>query len=168
MIMLEISFAVNAWEYFEGLLISSLKRFFPRVGFLIFPLIFLIGLVGVLQITRTPGSISIFAAVLLGVLVLAIAGVPALRSLQYSRNPSLSAPATWRIGEKRIEIVTGRGEAKVDWKTFSRPMETWHLFLLHSAADNQKVYILPKRAFRDDPQRARFRRMAAGALGKMR
>jgi hypothetical protein len=166
--MLEITFAVRGREYFEALLISSLKRFFPRAGFLVFPLIFLIGLAGVLQITKTPGAVSLFAAVVLGVLILAVAGVPLLRSLEYSRNPSLTAPATWRIAEKRIEIAAARGRAAVEWKTFTRPMETWHLFLLHSAADVQKVYILPKRAFRDEPQRERFRRMAASALGKFR
>jgi hypothetical protein len=166
--MLEITFAVRGWEYFEGLLISSLKRIFPRIGTLVFPLIFLIGLVGVLQITAKTGSVSLFAAALLAILIVALAGVPAWRSLQYSRDGSHSTPITWRIGDKRIDIVTPQGTAKVEWRRFTRPMETWHLFLLHSAANDQSIYILPKRAFRDEPQRERFRRTVTAALGKMR
>lgn len=164
--MLEITFAVNGWEFFEGLMISSLKRTFLRAGMLIFPLLFLIGLLGVIRSSDAGWSIPMYAAILLVIIFLILTGVPALRAFQYSRNPQRSAPSTWRIGEKRIEIATDRGGAKVEWKTFARPVETWHLFLLHSAADKQTIYILPKRAFRDDAQREWFREMAKKAFGK--
>ena len=77
----------------------------------------------------------------------------------------MTAPATWRIGEARIEIRSERGESQTTWKAFTRPTETWHLFLLFSAADKQTIYILPKRAFRDAEQIARFREMAKKACG---
>ncbi len=163
---MEITFAIGGWEYFEGLLISSLKRIFPRFGLLVFPLIFLIGLTGVLWNAFDKTLLPVYAVVLVAILLAALAGVPAWRAFQYVRNPERSASATWKIAERRIEILTGRGTAKVDWKTFERPVETWHLFLLHSAANRQSVYILPKRAFRDGAQQARFRELVKRAYGK--
>jgi hypothetical protein len=158
--MLQISFAVKGWEWFEGLLISSLNRLFPRVGSLVFPLLFLIGLAGVLGFSQNKGTLPVYAVILLAILVLALCGVPALRAFQYSRNKLLLTPATWKIGENRIEILAGGKETKVNWKSFGKVTETWHLFLLPSAAHSQSVYFIPKRAFRDDAQRARFREMA--------
>jgi hypothetical protein len=164
--MVEITFATKGREFFEGLLISSIKRIFPRIGSLAFPLILLIGLYGVLQISGKVESLPVYAAILIALVLAALALVPALRALQSSRNPQRAASATWRISEKRMEILTGRGQAKVEWKTFVRPVETWHLFLLHSAADSQTIYILPKRAFRDDAQRERFREIVKKIYGK--
>jgi hypothetical protein len=166
--MLEITFAVKGWEYFEGLLISSLKRIFPRVGFLAFPVLMLIGLFGVLRISEDPVSLVVYALIASATLLLLLAVVPAVRAVQAGRNKGMSAPATWRIGDPRIEIRSERGELKTTWKAFIRPTETWHLFLLFSAADKQTIYILPKRAFRDKAQIARFREMAKKACGKMR
>jgi hypothetical protein len=158
--MLHITFTVKGWEWFEGLLISSLKRIFPRAGSLVFPLLFLIGLAGVLGFSQRKESIPIYAAILLAILVLALCGVPALRAVQYSRNQLLSTPATWKIGGDRIEILSRGKETRVSWKSFGKLTETWHLFLLPSAAHPQSVYFIPKRAFRDDAQRTRFREMA--------
>jgi hypothetical protein len=164
--MLQITFTVKGWEWFEGLLVSSLKRIFSRVGMLIFPLIFLIGLAGVLGFSKMKESIPIYAAILLAILLLLLCGVPALRAFQYSRNKLLLTPATWKIGEHRIEILSGGKETKTNWKSFGKLIETWHLFLLPSAAHTQSVYFIPKRAFRDDAQRERFREMAKKAYGK--
>jgi hypothetical protein len=164
--MLEITFSVKAWEYFEGLLISSLKRIFPRVGFLAFPIIMLIGLFGVLGLFDDPWILAASALAASAVLFLLLAIVPAWRALQSGRDPQRSAPTTWRISDQRITVSTGRGDAKVNWKTFERPIQTPHLFLLHSAADKRSIYILPKRAFQDGAQRERFRQMAIKAYGK--
>ncbi len=163
--MLQISFVVKGWEWFEGLLISSLKRIFPRAGSLVFPLLFLIGLAGVLGFSQNKNALPIYAVILLAVLLLALGGVPALRAFQYSRNKLLSTPTIWRIGGNRIEILSGGKETKVTWQSFGKLAETWHLFLLPSAAHPQSVYFIPKRAFRDDAQRARFREMAQRAQG---
>jgi hypothetical protein len=151
--MLEITFSLTAWEYFEGLLVSSLKRIFPRAGFLVFPIIMLIGLFGVLRLSSDPWTLLAYALSATAVLFLLLAVVPAWRAIQSVRDPQRS-------------FAAGRGEAKVGWKTFERPMETWHLFLLHSAADKRSVYILPKRAFQGDAERERFREMAKKAYGK--
>ncbi|OGO07263.1 MAG: hypothetical protein A3K46_05710 [Chloroflexi bacterium RBG_13_60_9] len=164
--MLEITYIVKGWEWFEGLLISSLKRIFPRVGSLVFPLIFLIGLAGVLGFSDRKESIPAYAAILLAILLLALCGVPAVRAFQYSRNKLLSTPSTWRIGAERIEILSRGKETRTGWKSFGKMTETWHLFLLPSAANTQSVYFIPKRAFRDDAQRECFREMAKRARGK--
>jgi len=164
--MLEITFSLTAWEYFEGLLVSSLKRIFPRAGFLVFPIIMLIGLFGVLRLSSDPWTLLAYALSATAVLFLLLAVVPAWRAIQSVRDPQRSSASTWKIGEKRMTVAAGRGEAKVGWKTFERPMETWHLFLLHSAADKRSVYILPKRAFQGDAERERFREMAKKAYGK--
>lgn len=163
--MVDITFTIKGWEYFEGLLVSSLKRIFPRVGFLVFPVIMLIGLFGVLRISTDPLSLLAYALAATAVLFLLLAAVPALRAVQYSRDSRMSAEATWRIRPDRIVIRTERGEAKRSWEYFDRLMETWHLFLLRSAADRQTIYILPKRAFRDADQIARFREMARKGCG---
>jgi hypothetical protein len=165
---MEITFSVGGWEYFEGLLISSWKRLFPRAGWLAFPIMFLIGLAGVLGIGVHSQAITAFALLVLAAAVLLLAGVPALRAVQSARDPQRSAPSTWKIGAGRVEIVTPRGTAKVGWKTFARPVETWSLFLLHSAADPRSVYILPKRAFRDNAERGRFRELLKKTYGKIR
>ena len=164
--MLEITYIVKGWEWFEGLLISSLKRIFPRAGSLVFPLIFLIGLGGVLGFSDRKESIPLYAAILLAILILALCGVPALRAFQYSRNKLLTAPSTWKIGAERIEILSRGKETRTGWKSFGKMSETWHLFLLPSAAHAQSVYFIPKRAFRDDAQRERFREMAKRIRGK--
>jgi hypothetical protein len=164
--MVELTFAVKALEFFEGLLISSLKRLFPRVGFLVFPIIMLVGLFGVLRISDDPIILLAYAALGFAALLILLAVVPAVRAVQSSRDKRMSATATWRIGDGRIEIRSERGTAKTDWKSFERPTETWHLFLLYSAADKRSVYILPKRAFQGDAQRERFRQMAKQAYGK--
>ncbi len=164
--MLQISFTVKGWEWFEGLLISSLKRIFPRAGSLVFPLIFLIGLAGVIGFSQNKEAIPVYAVILLAILILALCGVPALRAFQYSRNKLLQTPATWKIGGNRIEILSGGKETKAGWKSFGKLGETWHLFLLPSAAHPQSVYFIPKRAFRDEAQRARFCEMAQWAQGK--
>ena len=164
--MLQISFTVKGWEWFEGLLISSLKRIFPRAGSLVFPLIFLIGLAGVIGFSQNKEALPLYALSLLAILILALCGVPALRAFQYSRNKLLQNPSTWRIGGNRIEILSGGKETKVNWKSFGKLAETWHLFLLPSAAHPQSVYFIPKRAFRDEAQRVRFREMAQWAQGK--
>jgi hypothetical protein len=166
--MVEITFSVRGREYFEGLIVSSLKRIFPRIGFLVFPIILLIGLLGVLRISDKAGSLPVYALIILVITLLLLTGIPALRAVQYSRNTQLSAPQTWRIGATRIEIVTTRGDAKVGWKSFERPTETWHLFLLYSANNNQSIYILPKHAFRDGAQMERFREIVRKACGKIR
>ncbi len=165
--MVELTFAVKGREYFEGLLISSLKRIFPRFGFAVFPIIMLIGLLGVIGISDNPGSLVGYALILFVLLLAILAAVPALRAIQYSRDIKLSAPATWRIGDQRIEIRSERGESKATWKSFERPTETWNLFLLYSTANKQAIYILPKRAFRDGAQMDRFREMARKACGKI-
>ena len=164
--MVEITFAITGWEYFEGLLISSLKRIFPRVGFLVFPLIMLIGLFGVLRISDDPLSLLAYALAAAAGLFLLLAVVPALRALQYSRDRRMSAEASWRIRPDRIDIRTERGTVKRNWKTFDQMTETWHLFLLRSAADRQTIHILPKRAFRDRAQVVRFKEMARRGCGK--
>ncbi|MBN1439349.1 MAG: YcxB family protein [Anaerolineales bacterium] len=166
--MVEITFALTGWEYFEGLLVSSLKRIFPRVGFLAFPVIMLIGLFGVLRISDDPLSLAAYALAACALLFVLLAVVPAVRAVQYARSKDRAQPATWRFGEGRIEIRIGGNGKKTDWKAFARPAETWHLFLLYSAADGRTIYILPKRAFRDKPRQDRFREMAVKALGKMR
>jgi hypothetical protein len=164
--MLQISFIVKGWEWFEGLLISSLKRVFPRVGTLVFPLLFLIGLAGVLGYSQNREALPVYAVILLAILIFALCGVPALRAFQYSRNPLLSTPATWKIGGDRIEILSRGKATRVSWKSFGKLTETWHLFLLPSAAHPQSIYFIPKRAFRDNAQRIRFREMAKRAQGK--
>jgi hypothetical protein len=165
--MVEITFAVNGWEYFEGLLISSLKRIFPRAGFLAFPILMLVGLFGVLRISDDPVSILAYAAAVFAALLLLLAVVPALRAFRYGRDSRMSAAATWRIGFPRIDVRSERGELHTAWKAFERPTETWHLFLLYSAADKQTIYILPKRAVRDQAQTERFRGLARKACGKI-
>ena len=155
--MLEITFAIKAREFFEGLLISSLKRIFPRASFYIFPIIMLIGLFGVLGFSDNPGTLLGYALILFVLILLALSAVPIVRAIQYSRSPRMSASTTWRIGDQQIAIRSDRGESKTNWKSFERPTETWHLFLLYSAAEKQSIYFLPKRAFRDDARRERFR-----------
>jgi hypothetical protein len=157
---MQITFTVKGWEWFEGLLISSLKRIFPRAGSLVFPLLFLIGLGGVIGFSERKEAIPVYAAVLLAILVLALCGVPALRAFQYSRNKLLATGATWKIGENRIEIFSAGKETRAAWTSFGKMTETWHLFLLPSATHAQSVYIVPKRAFRDDGQRQHFRELA--------
>jgi hypothetical protein len=164
---MEITFSIKGREFFEGLLVSSLKRIFPRAGFFFFPIIMLIGLLGVLGITNNPGSLLSYSLILFGLLLLGLAAVPILRAIQYSRNKRLSAPMTWKIGDQRIEIRSERGESKTNWKSFERPTETWHLFLLFSTVNKQSIYILPKRAFRDSAEIDRFREMARKACGKI-
>jgi len=165
--MVEITFAIKGWEYFEGLLISSLKRIFPRVGMVVFPLILLVGLLGVFRGSDQGWPFPVYAVILFVLFLLILAGIPALRAIQYSRNKTMSAPTTWRIGDQRIEIQSDRGAAKITWKSFEKPTETWHLFLLYSAANKQSIYVLPKRAFRDGAQMDRFREMARRACGKI-
>lgn len=164
--MLEITFAIRGREYFEGLLVSSLKRIFPRTGFLVFPVIMLVGLFGVLGLSDDPVSLLGYALTASAVLLLLLAAVPALRAFQYSRDRGMSAAATWRFRHDRIDIRTERGETRRAWNSFDRPTETWHLFLLPSAADRQTISILPKRAFRNADQIARFREMAKKGCGK--
>jgi hypothetical protein len=165
--MVEITFAVNGREYFEGLLISSFKRMFPRAGFLAFPIIMLVGLFGVLRVSDSPLQLLAYAAAVFAALLLLLAVVPALRAVQYGRDKRMSAAATWRIGYPRIDIRSERGELHTAWKAFERPTETRHLFLLYSAADKRSIYILPKRAFRDSVQAERFRELARKACGKI-
>jgi hypothetical protein len=164
--MVEITFAITGLEYFEGLLVSSLKRIFPRTGFLVFPLIMLLGLFGVLRISDDPLSLLAYALAAAAGLFLLLSIVPALRAIQYSRSRRMSAEATWRIRPDRIEIRTKSGKAQRNWKSFGRMTETWHLFLLHSAAETQTIFILPKRAFRDRAQVVRFKEMARRGCGE--
>ncbi|MBN2086317.1 MAG: YcxB family protein [Anaerolineales bacterium] len=161
--MLEITYTVKGWEWFEGLLISSLKRLFPRVGSLIFPLLFLIGLAGIIGFSDVGESIPLYAVILLAILLVLLCGVPALRAFQYSRNKLLSSPSTWKICGERIEIHSRGTETKVSWKSFGKMGESWHLFMLPSATHTQSIYFIPKRAFRDNAQRERFREMAKRA-----
>jgi hypothetical protein len=163
---MQITFTVKGWEWFEGLLISSLKRIFPRAGSLVFPLLFLIGLGGVIGFSDNKESIPLYAALLLVILLLALCGVPALRAFQYSRNETLLSGTTWKIGETRIEILARGKETKAAWTSFGKLTETWHLFLLPSATHAQSVYFVPKRAFRDDGQRQHFRELAKRPRGK--
>jgi hypothetical protein len=164
--MLEIAYTVKGWEWFEGLLISSLKRLFPRVGSLIFPLLFLIGLAGIIGFSDIKESIPAYALILLAILLLALCGVPALRAFQYSRNKLLSTPSAWKIGGERIEILSRGKETRVSWKSFGKMSESWHLFMLPSATHTQSIYFIPKRAFRDDAQRKQFREMAKRAYDR--
>jgi hypothetical protein len=164
--MLEITFAIRGREYFEGLLVSSLKRIFPRAGFLVFPALMLLGLFGVLGLSDEPVLLLAYALAASAVLLLLLAIVPALRAFQYSRDRGMSAAATWRFRHDRIEIRNVRGDTRRAWASFKQPTETWHLFLLHSAAEAQTIYILPKRAFRNADQIARFREMAKKGCGK--
>ena len=161
--MVEITFAVGGWEYFEGLLVSSLKRLFPRVGFLAFPVIMLIGLLGVLRVSDDPLILAAFALAISAGLFLLLSVVPAVRAAQYAADPGKSATVTWRFGPQRIEIRSGGGRAVKSWKDFERPVETWRLFLLHSAAEQRSIYILPKRAFRGKEQIARYREIVRTA-----
>ena len=66
---------------------------------------------------------------------------------QFQQSERLSAHQIWRVDDSQIEIKTKFSDAKMDWGTFNRTIETKDFFLLYMSVGRNIYHVLPKRAF---------------------
>lgn len=88
-------------------------------------------------------------AYLIGILPIMLAG---------KMNPAVrDQEQLFRFTEKGAEAVTGAGESKLDWKSWTRYRETGRFFFLYPGP--KISYVLPKRAFASGEELIAFRNL---------
>ncbi len=75
------------------------------------------------------------------------------------KNERLTCETFWQVGDDQILIKDRFAEAKLDWGTFQRVIETKSYYLLIYAVNSRAFQFVPKRAFESQERQAAFREL---------
>lgn len=84
-----------------------------------------------------------------------------------SKQPQLSQPITYEIGDEKIHITSSLSESILDWRLFSKVFETEQHYLLVYVTNKNMFQFLAKRAFESKIQENEVRSLIEQKLGKI-
>ncbi|HEY2353221.1 MAG TPA: YcxB family protein [Candidatus Acidoferrum sp.] len=164
---IQISFQLTQQEIYAANVSIALRRYRNLIRFLgAFAVIISVMLVGEISsgapaLDRfTPGVVfmSILAPLLFVATIFASA-YAAAKAL--SDNPSLRGPTRWIFSARGISTWGPGGASELNWSTYFLVRETKTAFLLYPQRNFANV--IPKRAFANEMEIARFRALLTGS-----
>jgi hypothetical protein len=84
-----------------------------------------------------------------------------------SKQPQLSQPVTYEIGDEKIRIMSSLSESILDWRLFSKVFETEEHYLLVYVTNKNMFQFLAKRTFESKIQENEVRSLIEQKLGKI-